>query len=699
MFENKIISKIAGYFSQKHTHTQSDVTDLLHEIMQVMAVGLVVMDSDGNIIVTNDTAIKMSGLEPTCWEPGTSVRIPLGIGIKFKAYPGYHTTDEFIKVFEESLKKTSQFNTIRYQSDGLIIEEKFRKLKENHIVGIYTDITQRKQRELELERLTDELKEKSEAATAANRAKSEFLANMSHEIRTPMNGVLGMAELLAETQLDKQQSVFVDTISKSGNSLVAIINDILDFSKIEAGKLELEPVPFSIAQVAEDVCLLLANSAVEKDIELILQCAPNLPQKLLGDSGRTRQILTNLISNAIKFTHEGHVFVSLSCENSDSHADITMTIEDTGIGIPQEKLTTIFEQFSQAENSTTRRYGGTGLGLTITNSLVDAMGGTLSVNSIFGKGSLFTIKITLPISEKAQSSQQDLLKQTPVLIVDDNELSGRVLQKRLDFWGAQTQRTTNGEAALTLLKKKAISDDELTLAIIDIQMPEMSGIELAKKIKNDPDLVQTPIIFLSSIDHSTQLDQYTDLGITQILNKPVNSDLLAEAIQQSLNDSHINQLQYISHRSQSHDHSQPLNNENKDKTSLLVADDNLVNRMVIDNMLDKTIFDVAFAENGKTACGLFRTQSFDVILMDISMPEMDGIDATKAIRKIEQDRNAAPTPIIALTAHALAGDRTRFINAGMNDYLSKPVKKQTLTSILHKWDQPGCRVNKEAKIS
>ena len=534
---------------------------------------------------------------------------------------------------------------------------------------------------------TDELTLALDAAEAATRSKSEFLANMSHEIRTPMNGVLGIAELLRKTELTAKQQSFTDTILSSGSALLTIINDILDFSKIEAGKLDLDPSPFNLRDTVEDVATLLAVVAHEKGIELSVRYPQSIPENVLGDASRIRQCLTNLIGNAVKFTHEGNVVINVTGRETDVGMAFSIAVEDTGIGIPPAKLETIFDQFTQAEASTTRQYGGTGLGLAITKNIIDAMGGDMVVTSTLGEGSIFEIRIELPTIECIENSHSngDDFKNLTVVICDDNDLSRVILEEMLAEWGALP---VVFKSCHELLEALRASDKNMNLSpdafILDYKMPEMNGVTLLESIREIGGHERTPAIVLSSLSDMVMAHDCTTLGATEVLTKPAKSKHLATTLASVLGTKLATELRP----------SKPItkispvcanqgNSTNRKK--ILIVDDNEVNRMVVGHMIDQNRYETVFAVNGREAYQEAKAQAFDLILMDISMPEMDGIEATKALRSFEalSERNASV--VVALTAHAFADDKDRFISDGFDDYLSKPVGQEALAKMIDKW--------------
>ncbi len=523
--------------------------------------------------------------------------------------------------------------------------------------------------------------EKTHAAEQAAKLKGEFLANMSHEVRTPINGVLGMAELMLQTDMDINQKRYASTILRSGQSLLSVVNDILDFSKIEAGKLDITKAPFDLRETVEDVAEMLAESAHRKKIELNIDMSPDEHAAYEGDAGRIRQILVNLVSNAIKFTSSGEVKITIS-SNTELNADFTnvrFDVTDTGIGIPADKHNRIFREFEQADGTTTREYGGTGLGLAISKKLTTLMKGEISFESEINKGSnfWFTVQLQpLPVSVHKRWSSTESLTDILVLIVDDNQTNREILHDQLAHWGAQTLMATGPAHALQLIDDCHKQDRSIDVAIVDQQMPKMSGIELITEIEATRKNNDTAFVVLSSVNENRDNESAKLLSNYSHITKPARQKDLYNCLAAVLSDESAINTSSEFHKAQ-------------DSTlagDVLLVEDNPVNQEMMMEMLKIMGMRVELAENGEEAVTRISEKAFDLIFMDCQMPVMDGFEATAAIRSEERfQKNRQKNIIVALTANALEGDRERCLNSGMDDYLSKPVSTAELRQCLYKW--------------
>jgi len=661
------------------------IGELMGDATLAMSQGLLIVQDD-EILLSNDALAGMLDLAPESVAAGRNWQDFLSRCAARGDFAG--GPDLVLQQLRDNLDRGQPASHLFRVPEGRWVQMEITVSERRHWVVLFTDVTAMKIREEDLEGLL-------ERAEVADRVKSEFLANMSHEIRTPMNGVLGMAELLAKTNLDTRQKTFVDIIGKSGNALMTIINDILDFSKIDSGQMTLRRVTFDPIEAVEDVVTLLSSLAAEKSIELLVRAAPGLPSAIIGDAGRFRQIVTNLVGNAVKFTERGHVLVEIGYEAGAADEIMArLRIEDTGIGMPTDRLEQIFGKFSQIDSSSTRRHEGTGLGLAITAGLVDLFGGYIEVDSEVGIGSVFTV--TLPFAVSATRAEPRPLpvnvRGARVLVIDDNVVNRQILTEQLALWGFDGAAAEDGIEGLAILEQAHALGVTLDAVVLDYQIPGMNGADIARLLRADTRFADLPIIFLTSMDISGTEKEFAALNGQAHLMKPARANVLKNTIVDvvrtnriRLAPAHAAPALIIEAVAEPEMPAEPVAAlETPSFIDVLVAEDNDVNQIVFTQILQATGLNFLVVGNGAEAVEAWEWHTPRIIMMDVSMPVMNGHDATRRIRERERGQGHR-VPIIGVTAHALDSDRDLCLDAGMDDYMAKPISPELLEEKIALW--------------
>ena len=648
--------------------------ETFHAMTQSTSSAIMLTNADGQITFWNTSAERIFGY---------SAEEAFGMNMYQLIAPGkFHKTQSRIKsnaVNGSVQHRVLEMAAIHKSGNQFPVELNISPMNlrgRRHATVIIRDITERKKME-------EEMRAAREEAEAANRMKSTFLANMSHEIRTPMNGILGMATLLMDTEMSPEQRDFAETLQRSGESLLTIINDILDYSKVEAGRMELEQIDFNLRHCVEDIADLLALRAQEKGLEFICLIDEELPDYVCGDPGRIRQVLTNLLGNAVKFTEKGEVSLHVGVgEKSADRVTILCEVRDTGIGISPEDQKRLFQPFTQVDSSTARRFGGTGLGLSITRQLIQLMDGHIKMESEVGRGSIFRLALALGCAKTQQplAMQSGELAGRRVLAVDDNKTNRQLLHSLLSGWSCEVELAADAASAMEKLRVANRHGRPFDLALLDMQMPVVSGEELGRRIKQDKALKETRLVMITSLGERGDAQRLLRIGFAGYLSKPVRREQLRRCLETVLS--------YSEERSAAEQPlvtSHILQEQRKGSRRILVVEDNPVNRKVARGMIEKMGFSVEMACNGQEALDALRGSQFDLVIMDCQMPEMDGYEATTRLRNPVYGALRSNVPVIAMTANAMKGDPEKCLMAGMDDYVSKPVNPPELAAAIERW--------------
>ncbi len=673
---------------------------LVRNATDAMPQGMMVIDGE-TITFANETLHKLLGVEPSVCQAGAPWSQFLEVATDLEGGASWQFGGGQADRLAQSFAEKRDVNCAFPLAGGRWIQLQSRNSENGQTVVLFTDLTDVIAREQELKTLV-------QRAENADRAKSEFLANMSHEIRTPMNGILGMAELLSKTHLDVRQKTFVDIVDKSGNALMTIINDILDFSKLDADQITLRNAAFDPGEAIEDVASLLAARAVDKNVELIVRRHEGLPDMVMGDAGRFRQIITNLVGNGLKFTERGHVQVSIgSVPSSDGQVKLEIVVEDTGIGIPADKLSQVFEKFSQVDGSSTRRHEGTGLGLAITEGLVDLHGGSMGVESEAGRGSMFTVNLPMAVA-RTRSKPRPIprhIEGARILVVDDNAASQAMLTETLQEWNFDAVAVGDGQAACEVLDGAEAAGLAVDAILLDNQLNDENGVDVARMIRADARFDNVAIILLTSIEAVCDEWTFAELNIAAQLMKPVRSGLLRDAMIDVVRVNRGRAASVPKPAPETGSHPANLSLDSGSARSgvnavasviaagdsqgldVLIAEDNEVNQIVFRQILENTGLSFKIVDNGLLAIETWQAEKPKIILMDVSMPVMNGLAATRHIRELEGDV-ADRVAIVGVTAHVLDSDLGLCLESGMDDYLSKPISPEKLEEKIHAWMNP-----------